>query len=90
MGIVCVADDDDGEGMLSGGKGGRLIVPCSSRRARPEGVWRRVGRGFGGFWRGVVDEGWGLGWMGMGFGDGFCGGIFGRDDGGVVGCGDAG
>jgi hypothetical protein len=76
MGIVCVADDDDGEGMLSGGKGGRLIVPCSSRRARPEGVWRRVGRGFGGVWRGgVFGSGWG--WMGMGVGVGSwsCGGI---------------
>lgn len=28
--------------------GGRLIVPCSSRRAKPEGVCRRVGRGLAG------------------------------------------
>ena len=38
-------DDSAVVGEVSGGKGGRLIVPCSSRRARPEGVWRRVGRG---------------------------------------------
>ena len=27
---------------------GKWIVPCISRRARPEGVWRRGGRGFSG------------------------------------------
>lgn len=27
---------------------GTLIVPWSSRTARPVGVWRREGRGFGG------------------------------------------
>lgn len=31
--------------MLLAGDGGRLKDPCSSRRARPEGVWRKVGRG---------------------------------------------
>lgn len=29
---------------------GTLIVPWSSRMARPVGVWRRGGRGFGGVW----------------------------------------
>ena len=43
------------------------MVPWSSRRARPEGVWRRVGRGFGsvdvvveGGWRVIVVEGGGI------------------------------
>lgn len=45
------------------GVGGRLIVPWISRMARPVGVWRSVGRGFGmdggvgevgGRWRGIV------------------------------------
>lgn len=65
--------------LLSGWKCGRLIVPCSSRRARPEGVWRRIGRGFGRgegeveVWGGL--RGWG--WMGIWGGGGFggCDGI---------------
>lgn len=44
MGIGGCAVDDDEVVVLVGG---RLIVPWSSRRARPEGVWRRVGSGFG-------------------------------------------
>jgi len=36
------------------------IVPWISRMARPEGVWRRWGRGF--VWRGWDGEG---GWRGM-------------------------
>lgn len=44
----------------SEGKGGVLMVPWISRIARPEGVWRRVGRGLvvlervtGGMWSGI-------------------------------------
>ena len=57
-------DDDDDDGLK--GVGGRLMVPCSSRRARPEGVWRRVGRGFGGV-RGVGEVADGRGWRGIGW-----------------------
>lgn len=37
---------------------GRLIVPWSSRRARPEGVWRRFGRGLSWGLEGEIARGW--------------------------------
>jgi hypothetical protein len=40
---------------------GRLIVPCNSSRARPDGVWSRVGRGFGAFGLVLRGEFWGRG-----------------------------
>ena len=60
-GSVSVVDSEDERLM-----GGMLIVPWSSRIARPEGVWRSWGRGSeelgwaaargggGGGWRGIV------------------------------------
>jgi len=38
--------------------GGMFSVPCSSIRARPEGVCRREGRGFGYGEGGKVEERW--------------------------------
>lgn len=38
--------------------GGKLIVPWSSRRARPEGVWRRFGRGLSWGLEGEIAREW--------------------------------
>lgn len=60
------------------GVGGKRMSPWSSRRARPVGVWRRGGRGFGV----VVVRARGWGWRGM---DGIVGAGLGPLDGEVMG-----
>ena len=47
MGVAAsLVDADNPEDRSLGGSGGVLMVPWISRIARPDGVWRRVGRGF--------------------------------------------
>ena len=44
--MLLIGKDVIVEGVIgSEGKEGVWIVPCISRIARPDGVWRRVGRG---------------------------------------------
>lgn len=45
MGVA--AQDDETVEISSEGRGGVLMVPCISRIARPEGVWRRLGSELG-------------------------------------------